>query len=50
MKYRLPNDIRIIEMLRNLEQVTPRSPFVATPLKLYEGSGSLIRPVTYCPV
>jgi kynurenine formamidase len=50
MKYWLPNDILIIEMLRNLEQVTPRSLFVATPLNLHEGSGSPIRPVAYCPI
>lgn len=50
MKFWLPNDILIIEMLRNLEQVTPRSLFVATPLHLHEGSGSPIRPVAYCPV
>lgn len=50
MKYWLPHDILIIEMLRNLGQVTPRSLFVATPLHIHEGSGSPIRPVAYCPV
>lgn len=49
LKSWLPHDILIIEMLRNLEKVTPRSLFVATPLNLHEGSGSPIRPVAYCP-
>jgi kynurenine formamidase len=49
MKSWLPHDILIIEMLRNLEQVTPRSLFVAMPLNIHEGSGSPIRPFAYCP-
>ncbi|MEZ5811034.1 MAG: cyclase family protein [Rhizobiaceae bacterium] len=46
----LPNDILIIEMLRNLEQVTKRSLFLAMPLRIHEGSGSPIRPIAFCPV
>lgn len=46
----LPHDILIIEMLRNLELVSNRCLFVATPLNIHEGSGSPIRPVAYCPV
>ncbi|MEZ0214788.1 MAG: cyclase family protein [Xanthobacteraceae bacterium] len=49
MKSWLPHDILIIEMLRNLEQVSPRFLFVATPLNIHEGSGSPIRPFAYCP-
>ena len=49
MKSWLPNDILIVEMLANLEQVTPRSLFMAMPLHIHEGSGSPIRPVAFCP-
>lgn len=45
----LPHDILIIEMLTNLEQVSPRSLFLAMPLNIDEGSGSPIRPVAFCP-
>ena len=44
----LPNGILIIEMLTNLQQLSLRSLFVATPLKIKEGSGSPIRPVAFC--
>jgi arylformamidase len=46
--YWLPNHILIIEMLKNLELLTPRFLFVATPLNIHEGSGSPIRPIGYC--
>jgi kynurenine formamidase len=49
MKHWLPNDILIIEMLTNLELLTIRSLFVATPLKIHQGSGSPIRPLAFCP-
>lgn len=49
MKYWLPNDILIIEMLANLEKLTPRSLFMALPLPIHEGSGSPIRPIAFCP-
>lgn len=49
MKSWLPNDILIIEMLCNMEDLTPRSLFVATPLNIHEGSGSPIRPFACCP-
>lgn len=49
MKYWLPNDILIIEMLANLEKLTPRCLFVAMPLNIHEGSGSPIRPLAFCP-
>ncbi len=49
MKYWLPNDILIIEMLANLEKLTPRCLFVAMPLPIHEGSGSPIRPLAFCP-
>ena len=48
MKSWLPHDILIIEMLTNLEQVSPRSLFLAMPLNIDEGSGSPIRPVAFC--
>lgn len=44
----LPRGILIIEMLCNLEQLSPRSLFVATPLKIRNGSGSPIRPLAFC--
>lgn len=44
----LPNGILIIEMLTNLDQLSPRCLFVATPLKIKEGSGSPIRPLAFC--
>ena len=44
----LPNAILIIEMLTNLDQLSLRSLFVATPLKIKEGSGSPIRPLAFC--
>ncbi len=44
----LPNGILIIEMLTNLDKLSPRSLFVATPLKIKEGSGSPIRPLAFC--
>lgn len=44
----LPNRILIIEMLTNLELLSPRCLFVATPLKIREGSGSPIRPLAFC--
>ncbi|MGR8927223.1 cyclase family protein (plasmid) [Rhizobium leguminosarum] len=44
----LPNGILIIEMLTNLHQLSLRSLFVATPMKIKEGSGSPIRPVAFC--
>ena len=44
----LPNRILIIEMLTNLEKLSPRCLFVATPLKIHEGSGSPIRPMAFC--
>lgn len=49
MKSWLPHDILIIEMLNNLEQLSPRSLFLAMPLNIDEGSGSPIRPVGFCP-
>ena len=44
----LPNDILIIEMLTNLHKLSLRSLFVATPLKIKDGSGSPIRPLAFC--
>lgn len=44
----LPNGILIIEMLTNLDKLSPRSLFVATPLKIKDGSGSPIRPLAFC--
>jgi len=44
----LPNGILIIEMLTNLHKLSLRSLFVATPLKIKEGSGSPIRPLAFC--
>lgn len=44
----LPHGILIIEMLTNLEKLSLRSLFVATPLKIKEGSGSPIRPLAFC--
>lgn len=49
MKSWLPHDILIIEMLRNMEQLTLRSLFLAMPLNIHEGSGSPIRPIALCP-
>jgi kynurenine formamidase len=48
MTHWLPNDILIIEMLCNLEKLSVRSLFVATPLKIHQGSGSPIRPLAFC--
>jgi len=48
LKHWLPNDILIIEMLANLELLSLRSLFVATPLKIHQGSGSPIRPLAFC--
>lgn len=48
MTHWLPNDILIIEMLTNLEQLSPHSLFVAVPLKIHQGSGSPIRPLAFC--
>jgi kynurenine formamidase len=47
-KHWLPNDILIIEMLTNLHMLSLRSLFIATPLKIKDGSGSPIRPVAFC--
>ncbi len=44
----LPNGILIMEMLTNLDKLSLRSLFVATPLKIKEGSGSPIRPLAFC--
>lgn len=44
----LPNGILIMEMLTNLEKLSPYSLFVATPLRIAEGSGSPIRPLAFC--
>ena len=44
----LPNGELIIEMLTNLDKLSLRSLFVATPLKIKEGSGSPIRPLAFC--
>ena len=44
----LPNGILIMEMLTNLDKLSPRCLFVATPLKIKEGSGSPIRPLAFC--
>lgn len=44
----LPNSILIIEMLTNLDKLSLRSFFIATPLKIKEGSGSPIRPLAFC--
>ena len=44
----LPNGILIMEMLMNLHKLSLRSLFVATPLKIKEGSGSPIRPLAFC--
>ncbi len=49
MKSWLPHDILIMEMLRNMEQLSLRSLIVASPLAIHEGSGSPIRPFAYCP-
>ncbi len=49
MKSWLPHDILIMEMLRNMEQLSLRSLIVAAPLNIHEGSGSPIRPFAYCP-
>jgi len=49
MKSWLPHDILIMEMLRNMEQLSLRSLIVASPLHIHEGSGSPIRPFAYCP-
>ena len=49
MKSWLPHDILIVEMLTNLEELTPRSLFLAMPPNIDEGSGSPIRPVAFCP-
>lgn len=46
----LPNSILIIEMLTNLDKLSLRSLFVATPLKIKEGSGSPIRPLAFCEI
>jgi kynurenine formamidase len=48
IRHWLPNGILIVEMLANLEKLSPRSLFVATPLKIKEGSGSPVRPIAYC--
>jgi kynurenine formamidase len=47
-KHWLPNKILIIEMLTNLDKLSPRCLFVATPLKIQGGSGSPIRPLAFC--
>ena len=44
----LPNSILILEMLTNLDKLSLRSLFVATPLKIKDGSGSPIRPLAFC--
>jgi kynurenine formamidase len=50
IRHWLPNGILIIEMLANLEQLTPRCFFVSAPLPIHEGSGSPIRPVALCAI
>lgn len=45
----LPNYILIIEELRNLDQLPEECHFVATPLKIKNGSGSPIRPFSLVP-
>ena len=47
--YWLPNHILIIEELRNLDQLPEECYFVATPLKIKNGSGSPIRPFALVP-
>lgn len=44
----LPRGILIMEMLTNLDKLSRRCLFVATPLKIKEGSGSPIRPLAFC--
>lgn len=46
-KHWLPNDILIIEGLVNLDKIPEESYFVATPLKIKNGSGSPIRPMVF---
>lgn len=41
----LPNSI--LEMLTNLDKLWPRGLFVATPLKIKDGSGSPVRPLAF---
>lgn len=45
----LPNKILIMEMLKNLNNLPVRSYFIATPLKIKNGSGSPIRPFALIP-
>ncbi len=45
----LPNKILIMEMLQNLDKLPIRSYFIATPLKIKNGSGSPIRPFALVP-
>jgi len=47
MKYFLPNQIFIIEGLRNLEKAPTIGIFIALPLKIKGGSGSPIRPIIF---
>ncbi|WP_248928919.1 cyclase family protein [Paenibacillus hamazuiensis] len=44
----LPNNILIMESFANLDQLSNRSLFVASPLKIRNGSGSPIRAWAYC--
>lgn len=45
LKYWLPNDILIMEMMSNLEQLPAECFVIAIPLKIKNGSGSPIRPI-----
>ncbi|WP_050181314.1 cyclase family protein [Domibacillus robiginosus] len=47
-EYWLPNNILIMESLTNLDQISTRSLFIASPLKIHKGSGSPIRAMAYC--
>jgi len=49
LDYWLPNEIFIIEMLKNLSLLPTRCYFLALPLKIRHGSGSPIRPVAFVP-
>ncbi|MDY3618762.1 cyclase family protein [Agathobaculum sp.] len=45
----LPNHILIMEELQNLDKLPVRCYFIATPLKIKNGSGSPIRPFAFVP-
>ena len=49
LEHFLPEDIYILENLENLGGLPPVVSFAALPLKIDNGTGSLLRPVAFVP-